>query len=58
MPISLSWIAQLERFQALLDCSDADLSDWITEGLAPPRRHDHDVVRLLREFCAMRQRRQ
>ena len=47
---------QLERLQALLDCSDADLSDWIIEGLAPPRQHDHDVMRLLREFCAVRQR--
>ncbi len=48
--------AQLERFQALLDCSDADLFGWIIEGLAPPRQHDHDVMRLLREFCAVRQR--
>jgi antitoxin CptB len=48
--------AQLERFQALLDCSDADLFGWIIEGLAPPRHHDHDVMRLLREFCAVRQR--
>jgi len=48
--------AQLERFQALLDCSDADLSGWIIEGLAPPRQHDHDVMCLLREFCAVRQR--
>jgi antitoxin CptB len=43
--------AQLDRFQALLDCSDADLFGWIIEGLAPPRQHDHDVMRLLREFC-------
>jgi antitoxin CptB len=48
--------AQLERLQALLDCSDADLFGWIIEGLAPPRQHDHDVMRLLREFCVARQR--
>jgi len=48
--------AQLERFEALLDCSDADLFGWIIEGLAPPRQHDHDVMRMLREFCAAHQR--
>ena len=48
--------AQLERLEALLDCSDPDLFDWIIEGLAPPPRHDHDVVCLLREFCAAPQR--
>jgi antitoxin CptB len=47
---------QLERLQALLDCSDADLFGWIIEGLAPPRQHDHDVMRLLRDFCGVRQR--
>lgn len=46
--------AQLERFQTLLDCSDADLFDWIFEVSASPPEHDHDVMRLLRAFCCAR----
>jgi antitoxin CptB len=42
--------AQLDRFEALLDCSDADLFDWITGGSRPPLAHDHDVMRMLRSF--------
>jgi antitoxin CptB len=48
---------QLDRFEALLDCTDPDLFDWIFGGSAPPPEHDHDVMRLLRDFCAMRHRR-
>ena len=44
--------AQLERFEALLDCTDPDLFDWIFSGHAPPPEHDHDVMGLLRAFCA------
>jgi antitoxin CptB len=44
--------AQLERFEALLDCTDPDLFDWIFGGHAPPPEHDHDVMGLLRAFCA------
>ena len=40
--------AQLDRFEALLDCHDVDLFDWITGRCAPPREYDHDVMRLLR----------
>jgi antitoxin CptB len=40
--------AQLDRFEALLDCDDVDLLDWITSRCAPPREYDHDVMRLLR----------
>jgi len=47
---------QLARFEALLDCTDADLFDWIIEGRAPPPQHDHDLMRLMRDFCARRQR--
>jgi antitoxin CptB len=43
---------QLERFEALLECSDPDLFDWILGGSAPPVEHDHDVLCLLRAFCA------
>ena len=46
----------LARFEALLDCTDADLFDWIIEGCAPPPQHDHDLMRLMRDFCARRQR--
>ena len=41
---------QLDRLEALLDCTDTDLFDWIFGGSAPPPEHDHDVMRLLRDF--------
>ena len=44
--------AQLDKFEALLDCADPDLFEWIIQGSAPPPEHDHDVLRLLRGFCA------
>jgi antitoxin CptB len=47
--------AQLDRFEALLDCSDPDLFDWIFGVTPPPVQHDHDVMRLLRDFCIARQ---
>jgi antitoxin CptB len=40
--------AQLDRFEALLDCPDADLFDWITGRSTPPPAYDHDVMRMLR----------
>ena len=46
--------AQLDRFEALLDCADADLFDWTIGGIAAPREYDHDVMCLLRGFCAAR----
>lgn len=39
---------QLDRFEALLDCTDADLFDWVTGRCTPPTAYDHDVMRLLR----------
>ena len=39
--------AQLNRYEALLDCPDADIFDWVTGRALPPREHDHDVTRLL-----------
>lgn len=42
--------AQLDRFEALLDCTDPELFDWIIGGISPPPQHDHDVMRLLRDF--------
>jgi antitoxin CptB len=43
--------AQLDRLEALLDCTDADLFDWILGNSPPPAKHDHDVMGLLRGFC-------
>jgi antitoxin CptB len=40
--------AQLDRFEALLDCDDTDLFDWVTGQSAPPPAHDHDVMHMLR----------
>ncbi len=40
--------AQLDRFEGLLDCADADLFDWITGRSRPPPACDHDVMCLLR----------
>jgi len=48
--------AQLDRFEALLECTDPDLFDWVLGGYAPPPEHDHDVMRLLRDFSARRHR--
>jgi antitoxin CptB len=42
---------QLERFEALLDCADTDLFDWIIAGSAAPKGYDHDVLCLLRAFA-------
>jgi antitoxin CptB len=43
---------QLQRFAALLDCSDPDLFEWILGGGVPPAQHDHDVLQLLRAYWA------
>jgi antitoxin CptB len=50
--ISLDGIdtAQLDRFEALLDCPDVELFDWIAGRSPPPIEHDHDVMRLLRSY--------
>ena len=42
--------AQLDRYEALLECPDADLFDWIAGRAAPPPEYDHDVTRLLLAF--------
>ena len=43
-------MAQLNRFEALLECPDADLFDWITGRAAPSPEYDSDVTRLLLAF--------
>ena len=40
----------LDRYEALLDCPDADLFDWITGRAPPPLEYDTDVTRLLLAF--------
>jgi antitoxin CptB len=42
--------AQLDRYEALLDCADADIFDWVSGRTAPTPQHDHDVTRLLISF--------
>ena len=46
--------SQLSRFEALLDCSDPDLFEWILDGGVPPAQHDHDVLNLLRAYWSQR----
>ncbi len=41
---------QLDRFEALLECEDADLFDWVSRRIVPPPAYDHDVMRLLLAF--------
>jgi antitoxin CptB len=41
---------QLDRYEALLECDDADLFDWLSGRVPPPAAQDHDVMRLLRDF--------
>jgi antitoxin CptB len=42
--------SQLDRFEALIDCTDIDLFDWVTGRRPPPPEHDHEVMRRLRSF--------
>ena len=42
--------SRLNRYEALLECTDADLFDWITGRAAPPPEYDTDVTRLLLAF--------
>jgi len=42
--------AQLDCYARLLDCSDADLWDWIAGREAPSAEQDSDVLRLLMSF--------
>jgi len=46
--------SQLNRFEALLDCSDPDLFEWILDGRVPPAQHNHDVLHLLRAYWSQR----
>src|SRR5271166_3977251 len=46
--------AQLDCYEALLDCSDADIFDWVCGRAPPPPEHDHGVTRLLLAFSNTR----
>jgi antitoxin CptB len=39
--------AQLDRYETLLDCPDADIFDWVSGRVVLPPQHDNDVTRLL-----------
>jgi antitoxin CptB len=41
---------QLDRYESLLACDDADLYDWVSGRACPPAIHDHDVMRMLLAF--------
>jgi antitoxin CptB len=41
---------QLDRYEELLECNDADLFDWVSGRTAPPAAQNHDVMRLLLAF--------
>jgi antitoxin CptB len=43
-------VAQLDRYEALMQESDQDLFAWISGQQPVPERHDHDVFRLLQGF--------
>lgn len=42
--------AQLDRYAALLENSDPDIYDWLTDRAQPPASADSDVLGLLRRF--------
>lgn len=42
--------AQLDRYEALLECSDAEIFDWVAGRAPVPAPHDHEVTRLLLAF--------
>lgn len=40
---------QLDRYDALIECNDPDIYDWMTGREPVPAEHDTDVMRLLRQ---------
>jgi antitoxin CptB len=42
--------AQLDRYEALLDCADADIFVWVSGRAAPPLEYSHDVTDRLISF--------
>jgi antitoxin CptB len=46
--------AQLDRYEALLDCADPDIFDWVSGRAVPPPEYGDDVTRLLLAFSNAR----
>ena len=42
--------AQLDRYEQLLSQPDPDILDWVSGRQAVPEIHDHDVMKLLKNF--------
>jgi antitoxin CptB len=45
--------AQLDRYEMLLDCPDADIFDWVCGRAALPPEHDNDVTNLLLAYSTI-----
>ncbi len=39
---------QLDRYEALIECSDPDIYCWISDGEAAPPEHDNDVMEMIK----------
>ena len=48
--------AQLDRYEALLDCADPDIFAWVSGRAVPPPEYGDDVTRLLLSFSIGGQR--
>jgi antitoxin CptB len=46
--------AQLDRYEALLDCADPDIFDWVSGRAVLPPEYGDDVTRLLLAFSNLR----
>ena len=42
--------ARLDEYEALLECSDPELFDWLNGHAIPPPEYDTEVTRLLLAF--------
>jgi antitoxin CptB len=42
--------ARLDQYEALLECPDGELFDWISGRAVPPLEYDTEVTRLLLAF--------
>jgi antitoxin CptB len=41
---------ELDRFEALINVTDADLMDWLAGRIEPPETHKGDVLNLMINF--------
>jgi antitoxin CptB len=42
--------AELDRFEALINVTDADLMDWLAGRIAPPKDHQGPILELMINF--------